>query len=107
MNLKRQFNDSSTVLAFDSFQGFPNGTKGKDSDWFVQTNAREGYKELTLSSVKSFLMNAGFDTTAQNQIQFIQGFIPESLDGLEPGPLKLVNLDLDLYQSTKDALTFV
>ena len=106
MNLKQQFNDNSKVLAFDPFKDLE-WHERKDGDWFVDGNAREGYKELTVSSVKSFLMNAGFDTTAQNEIEFIQGFIPESLNGLKPGPLKLVNLDLDLYQSTKDGLTFV
>jgi O-methyltransferase len=36
-----------------------------------------------------------------------QGWVPETFKGLEDTKLALVHVDLDLYQSTKDALSFI
>lgn len=47
------------------------------------------------------------DQEIDQNVVFVSGFIPESLTNVELEKIKLANLDLDLYQSTLDALTFV
>lgn len=107
LNLKRQFSDGCELWAFDSFQGFPAGTPEKDAGWFLD-RGKPIYGQFTVQYVKQFLKIAGHsDQEIDEKVVFVPGFIPESLRNLELKQIKLANLDLDLYQSTLDALNFV
>lgn len=107
MNLKKHHSDSVRVLAIDSFEGFPKGTRFKDAEWCVGTDFKKNYRKYTIEHTKDFLINAGFSHDELNEIIFVPGFIPTSLEQITDVNIRLANLDLDLYQSTLDALNFV
>lgn len=110
LNVKKQFSDGCRLWAFDSFKGFPAGTEGKDSPWFLAlgNKAKPQYKKFTLPYVKENLRQAGFaDQDFENEVTFVCGYIPQSLGNVNLKKIKLANLDLDLYQGTHDALNFV
>ena len=106
MHLNAAYKANKVIWAIDSFQGFPPGTKGKDSDWFNPLK-RKDFEQYSVEYVKSFLFNAGFDKDKIQSIRFIEGFIPVSLEKTQLQKISLANLDMDLYQSTLDALKFV
>lgn len=107
MSLKKQYSDPVKIWAFDSYEGFPSGTKDKDASWFLGDNVKSNYRQYTLDYVKTFLRTAGYGDTEQADIQFVKGFIPDSLHDIDVKDIRLANLDLDLYQSTYDALIYV
>ena len=101
MHLNAAYKANKVIWAIDSFQGFPLGTKGKDSDWFNPLK-RKDFEQYSVEYVKSFLFNAGFDKDKIQSIRFIEGFIPVSLEKTQLQKISLANLDMDLYQSTLD-----
>ena len=56
--------------------------------------------------IREFLLATGASNDQINGVRFIQGFIPESLKKFDNIPIALLNLDLDLYQSTIDSLNY-
>lgn len=106
LNLKRHYKDDVKLYAFDSFCGFPEGTAGKDADWFLVGNVKINYQGYTLEYVKKNISNADFYQSIP-EISFVEGFMPQSFEGIILPKIRIANLDLDLYSSTRDALRFV
>lgn len=104
MRLQEFFSDKRQIYAFDSFQGFPRGSK-YDSEKFNKYSKAK-YKLFTVPFVKSYLLATGASEDQVSAVRFIRGFIPESLQKFDHKPIALLNLDLDLYQPTIDALNF-
>jgi O-methyltransferase len=59
-----------------------------------------------LEFVLNYLKIIGVNDAKVNKIKFIKGFIPESLVEFPKVSIAFLNLDLDLYLPTLDALNF-
>ena len=105
-NLQKEKKDNRLILALDSFEGFPKGTE-KDADWF---NALEKPKprllKYNVEYVKNRLIKFGLFDEDLKSIKFIKGFIPKTFKDYDFREVSLLNIDLDLYQPTKDVLNF-
>ena len=92
------------VWAFDSFEGFPEASS-HDGEWFKK-NGKPGYTKFTIEYVKSRLRVTKLTDREIDDINFIKGWIPQSFNEYDGGPVSLLNLDVDLYQSIKDSLEY-
>jgi O-methyltransferase len=88
--------DATPLYLFDTFEGLPVVDKSIDQGFGTGQ-----FSETSLEDVRNYLK-------AFPGVHFYKGFFPASALGQEPEQqrYRLVHLDLDLYQSTFDALTF-
>ena len=96
--------DKREIYAFDSFEGFPKGSKYDLPNFNAQSKPK--YKEFSVSFVKEYLLATGASKDKVAGVRFIQGYIPDSLQKFDGSPIALLNLDLDLYQPTLDSLNY-
>lgn len=84
------------LYVFDTFEGFGQLTPGLDDifdpAWF---------RDTTREHVERLFRTAGREAT------IVQGVFPESATGLELGPVAFCHLDVDLYEATRDSLSFL
>jgi macrocin-O-methyltransferase TylF-like protien len=81
-----------TVLAADSFQGFPAGAPDElDSFDFLA---------VPVDEVRESFARLGLDAG----VEFVSGFFEESLAGLSGRPWSLLRIDADTYEPTRAAL---
>ena len=93
-NCIRTYGPSNTVLRlFDTFHGMPEVNSQKDM------HRKGNFADTSVERVRE-LVGAGVAVT------FHEGIIPATFQGLEAARLKLVHIDLDLYQSYIDTLEF-
>jgi O-methyltransferase len=85
--------ESAKLRLFDSFEGMPEADAERDF------HKKGNFSDTSLEGVRD-LVGDGLD------ISYQQGFIPDTFAGLESCKLKLVHVDLDLYQSILDTLEF-
>lgn len=85
---------NSTVFLFDTFSGMP-AMCVAGLDEHVQGD----FKDTSVKKVQQRL--ARFDNTS-----FVAGIVPDSFVGFDHLELKLVHIDVDLYRSTKDAVSW-
>lgn len=79
---------------FDTFAGMPT-TADKDPSSHQQGD----FGDTSLEHVKNLLRDYPFVT-------FNPGFIPKTLDAVKDRKFAMAHIDVDLYQSTKDAFEF-
>ncbi len=88
------------LFLFDTFEGMPNEKISNQDDWELNT-----HRDTSLESVKTYL-------SSYEHLIFVPGQFPESISNSSDASLVhnekfcLVNLDVDLYQSTLDGLEF-
>lgn len=104
IRLQEFYQDTRKLYAFDSFQGFPKGSKYDSQNFNLQN--KPTYKLFSQTFVREFLSASGASADQINGVRFIQGFIPESLEKFDYTPIAFLNLDLDLYQPTIDSLNY-
>jgi hypothetical protein len=92
------------IWAFDSFSGFPPGTN-QDSLEF-QKSGKPEYKEFSEDFVMAILRSIQLSEEILENITFCKGYMPSSFSKFDLSPVALLNVDVDLYQSTKDVLDF-
>ena len=91
------------MWGFDSFEGFPKGSD-KDSEAF-RVSGRPSYaKYTTLDHVLNNCKKSGLSNDEIDSIKLIKGWIPNSFYNYDNSSISLLNIDVDLYQSTKDCL---
>lgn len=78
---------------FDTFEGMPETDPEKDLHF------KGHFSDTSLDAVRDFVGEGG-------EISFHKGFIPTSFEGLENSKIKLLHIDLDIYQSILDTLEF-
>jgi len=100
IRLQEFYQDTRQIYAFDSFQGFPKGSKYDSQNFNLQGKTK--YKFFSYTFVREFLLATGASNDQIDSIKFIKGYIPESLKKFDNAPIALLNLDLDLYQPTID-----
>ncbi len=82
------------LFLFDTFSGMPETNSNKDF------HVKGDFKNTSLEEVKAFIQN--------DAICFYQpGLIPETFMGLEKRRIAMAHIDLDIYQSIMDSLTFI
>lgn len=104
LKLRNFFGDQRAIYAYDSFEGFPKGGQN-DSEEFIR-KGRPDYKKFHLSFVKDKLKYNQISDFDISRVEFIKGFIPDSLVSFDGVGISLLNCDLDLYKPTKDTLNF-
>lgn len=93
------------VYAFDSFQGFPEGTP-EDAAEFSPSKKRI-YEQFTVNFVKgNVARRCGGDERPGSRINYVPGFFPDSFAAFEKQPVALLHVDVDLYQGYVDSLGF-
>ena len=87
-------------FGFDTFEGFPDGCE-KDNNF--KSNDRWMFKFFNENFLLSQLKELGLQQNELEKINFIKGFLPNSLKKYSGKP-GFVYLDVDLYQSYYDCL---
>jgi O-methyltransferase len=87
-----------TVWLCDSFEGLPKSTHKEDLHWDF-----EQYRELAVS-IDQVKDNFRKYELLDDQVKFVKGWFKDSLPGAPIGPISLLRLDGDLYESTWDAI---
>jgi predicted O-methyltransferase YrrM len=88
------------LWGFDSFEGFPEPTPEDESHRAAQKGEWSLPKQQALELLRSHLDDELF---FRSHISLIKGFFEDSL-GVHKGPIALLHLDCDLYQSYKVCL---
>jgi len=92
-----QVKNDKPLYLFDTFEGMPNEKISSRDRW-----KRDTHTDTALFSVQKYLK--GFEN-----VHFVPGMFPESVEGdsaISDLRFSLVNLDVDLYESTLEALRF-
>lgn len=93
------------IHAFDSYEGFPEGTD-KDAAGFSPAK-KPIYRQFTVEFVKANVTRrCGGNPAPAERIRYVEGFFPGSFAGYAGGPVALLHVDVDLYQSYVDTLDF-
>lgn len=103
-NLIKQYSLNRALYAFDSFEGFPLTTENDFGGGGRVIKPK--YKKFSLEYVKEVCIKLGLSPQEVASINFKPGWIPESLTDCKDVKFSLVNLDVDLYEPTRDALIF-
>lgn len=89
------------VHLFDTWEGMTDLiTPGKDINKWAK------YNKVNFENVKKYLRDQVGEDLYEH-FHFYKGFFPETARGLEDKRFCLVNIDVDLYQSTLDACEWV
>ncbi len=105
IKLGKKFGHTKHFFGFDSFEGLPE-TRGIDTGW----RFRQGQYACSLEQVKANLHGKG---CLADNVYLVKGFFSESLrnkaklDNLPLGKVRVILIDCDLYESTKDVLNFI
>jgi O-methyltransferase len=96
LEILAKYNPGKDILAVDSFQGMPPVTEGVDY-----------HKEHDFNMV-DFMAISGYFKMMYPAVRIIKGYIPKAFEYFdEHTRLAFTHIDLDLFQSIKDALDFV
>lgn len=93
-NLARGADGGRLLRLFDTFEGMPGSADTDPSDL-----ARGDFGDTSLEGVRELLR--GFDF-----VSFHKGRIPDTFAGLDEGRYAFVHIDVDLYDSTLDCLSY-
>ena len=103
-NIQKEKGDLRQIWAFDSFEGYPEGSDN-DPGWF-KDRGQPGYRKYTIEFVKNTLRSAKVAEQEIDSINFIKGWIPQSLSKYDGSSISLLNIDVNLYRATKDCLEY-
>ena len=79
---------------FDSFEGMPETTTGLDRF------QKGDFSSTSAEKVAALVSPYPFATVHV-------GFIPQSFQGFDPGPIAWAHVDVDIYQAVKDSIEFI
>ncbi|MGP1355604.1 TylF/MycF/NovP-related O-methyltransferase [Roseicyclus sp.] len=96
--------DTRALWAFDSFEGFPKGSD-RDAAWF-SPDRMEIYKAFDVSWVRTFIAELTGNPALADRPRYVEGFFPATFERYDGGPVSLLHLDVDLYQSYVDCFDF-
>lgn len=90
-----EFKKDKQLHLFDTFEGLP--TPGEND--IISSSLYKGEYAASLKSVKEYLKE-------YKRIKFYKGVFPETINPVKNKKFSFVNLDVDLYKSTKDCIKF-
>ncbi len=95
-------NNKRHLFGFDSFEGFPEPKKEDNSF----RNPKKGeWSGTSTHDILNKLKTAGLSADyIKNNISLIKGFFDKTLSSYSAGPIALLHIDADLYDSYKCAL---
>ena len=95
--------DHRHLWGFDSFEGFPMPTLEDASP----RNWRQGeWAVSTPTTIRDLFVRAGYSAEwFRAYVTLIKGFFADSLQLYSGGPIALLHLDVDLYESYRECLT--
>ena len=83
------------VIGFDTFEGMP------EQMWNKEEPHQPGdFSDVSITFVKRFL-------NQNNNVTLVKGLFPFSADAYEHEKIAFAHLDLDFYESTKEALEWI
>ena len=95
------------TYAYDSFEGFPEPKpednsfrQPKKGEWSHSPSGKYKYSSEFISQV---LLNAGIEDF-EKYVTLTKGFFSETLSNYDGGPIAILHLDGDLYESYRDPL---
>jgi O-methyltransferase len=92
------------LWGFDSFQGLPAATSEDEAET-MRRELRVGKFSHSEEDVRAYLIGYGLsEATVNERIVLVPGYFPRSFPLYPGGPIALLHLDVDLYQSYKDCL---
>jgi len=104
--LERQLSGERSFWAFDTYEGFPPPSREDGGHLLENPQKLSAYSKYSIDFVKSSLRMRGVQVDHIDNIRFAKGRIPLSLQLYSGEPVSLVNIDLDLYEPTFEALKF-
>ncbi|MBI3087359.1 MAG: class I SAM-dependent methyltransferase [Candidatus Omnitrophica bacterium] len=91
------------LWAFDSFEGFP---EPSSEDASVRHPKKGQWGRTGVRLVEQILLDSGLDLAfVRSHVTLVKGFFEDSLPKYAGGPIALLHLDVDLYDSYRTALT--
>lgn len=95
-------NGGRMLWGFDSFAGFPEPVKEDESP----RNPKKGeWSGTSPEDTILILKRAGLDhAKIKSQIKLVPGFLSESLQKYDGGPIALLHIDVDLYEAYRTTL---
>lgn len=94
------------LWGFDSFQGLPAATPEDEAETMTR-KLRPGKFAHDQDDVLAYLVSYGMDEErVAERVVLVPGYFPDSFGQYDGGPIALLHLDVDLYQSYKDCLEF-
>lgn len=93
--INENFPDKKLYL-FDTFEGFDDRDLAEEQGWTASPEKGDFLKETSIDLVKSRLPHI-------ENVIIKQGFVPDTFEGISD-EFVFVNLDMDLYRPTKEAL---
>jgi hypothetical protein len=87
-----------TIFVCDTFEGFGDLPMDPSLDHLF---ARERFRDTSFESVKTQWANKGRD------VRWVKGYFPESAAEIEIANISFVHIDLDIYESTANALNYL
>jgi O-methyltransferase len=82
------------LFLFDTFKGMPETSPTKDH------HKQGDFSNTSLEAVRKAVGHEDF-------VQYREGFIPETFQGLENSEIALAHVDVDIYRSVMDCCTFI
>jgi hypothetical protein len=94
------------LWAFDSFEGFPKFAP-EDETPPEKERGFAHYRAYTVPYVTGAVTRFGISSDEfHSRVRIAKGFMPGSFALYDKNPIALINLDLDLFESYRDALAF-
>lgn len=89
-------NKGRTLWGFDSFAGFPSLAPEDEAPFL----ARFHYRDTSSSSIHALLKKSGLNRDyAASKVKIIEGFFHDTIPHADTGPIALLHIDVDLYES--------
>ena len=88
------------IIGYDTFRGIPDAT-AVDGEWNSKIG---GWWNFSQNQVRENLEAAGLDAKSISKIAFVEGELRTTLPAYDAGPIALLHLDVDIYESYKAAL---
>jgi len=95
----RRRGDARELWAFDSFEGLPK--PGEREPFRARRGFFAGWCSATEDDVRRAVATAGGDP---DRVHLVRGWIDETLSRTDTGPIALLNVDVDWYDSVRTAL---
>jgi len=103
--LAMQENTGRRIYGFDSFEGFP---EPMEEDSSYRQPKKGEWSGISPDDIRETLRVAGISNDfIEKNIKLIPGFFNKTLDRYNDGPIALLHVDADLYESYKDVLTML
>ena len=105
--LQNSTEDTRQVWAFDSFEGFSKPTQHDGKIFNEQSDIfNKKYSQYSLEVVKTNLLSIGLSQDDLRAVQFVKGWIPDSFNNYSGDQVSLLNVDVDIYEPTRDTLEY-